>query len=226
MSDSLARLTQTHGALLNSEEEDGLPEEGGQSEFDPTEGILLEEAQIDYELGELPYEDLFKDSEHCGPKVNEGVAKRVNSACTKRPAKEQFCSIQKKYLCPLSCEFLKAPRVNPELRDDLQDKTKSCECSFQSFHKNLIKGITPVVHLASKVVDAKKRKEDSISFNDVYDLTVDALNLLGNSFYEDSMKRRVMLKSEVAPAYKSQPITTMLFGDELPQYSQHLANGG
>ena len=37
----------------------------------------------------------------------------------------------------------------------------------------------------------------------VYDLTVDALTLLGNFVYEFSMKRREMLKSEVAPAYKS-----------------------
>ena len=111
--------------------------------------------------------------------------------------------------------------MNSELWDDLQDKAKSHECSFQSFQKNLITGKTPVVQLASKVVDAKKSKGDSISLNDVYDLTVDALTLLGNSVYEFSIKRRKMLKSEVAPAYKSlchesQPITTMLFGDELP----------
>ena len=204
MLDSLARLTRPHGAFLNSEEEDALLEEGGQSEFDPTERILSEETNL--ESGELPYED-------CGPKVNEGVAKRVNSACTKRPAKEQFSSVQKKYLRPENIDFLKAPRVNPELWDDLQDKTKSRECSFQAFQKNLIKGITPVVQSASKVVDAKKRKEDSISLSDVYDLTVDTLTLLGNSVYEFSMKRREMLKSEVAPAYKSlchesQPITT------------------
>ena len=150
MSDSLAGLTRPHGALLNSEEEDALLEEGGQSEFDPTEHIFSEETNL--ESGELPYEDLFKDTEDCGPKVNEGVAKRVNSACIKRPAKEQFSSIQKKYLRPENCNFLKAPRGNPELWDDLQDKTKSRECSFQSFQKNLIKGITPVVQLASKVV--------------------------------------------------------------------------
>ncbi|KAK2551360.1 Transposon Tf2-6 polyprotein [Acropora cervicornis] len=207
-------------------EEDALREEGGQSEFDPTERILLQE--INLESSELPYEDLFKDTEDCGAKVNEGVAKRVNSARTKRPAKEQFSFIQKKYLRPENCDFLKAPRVNPELWDDLQDKTKSRECSFQSFRKNLIKGITPVVQLASKVVDAKKSKEDTISLNDVYDLTVDALTLLGNSFYEFSMKRREMLNSEVAPAYKSlchesQPITTMLFGDELPQSIRNIS---
>ena len=58
-----------------------------------------------------------------------------------------------------------------------------------------------MVQLASKVVDAKKSKEDFISLNDVYDLTVDAFNLLENSLYEFSMKRRELLKSEVAPAY-------------------------
>ena len=62
--------------------------------------------------------------------------------------------------------------MNPELWDDLQDKTKSREYSFQSFQKNLIKEIIPEMQLASKVVDAKKSKEDTISLNDVYDLTV------------------------------------------------------
>ena len=41
-------------------------------------GIIVKDQS--FEAGELPYEDLFKDSEDCGPKVNEGVAKRVNSA--------------------------------------------------------------------------------------------------------------------------------------------------
>lgn len=184
MSDSLARLARPHEALLDSEEEDALREEGGQSEFDPTERILS-----NLESSELPYEDLFRDTEDCGAKVNEGVAKRVNSACTKRPAKEQFSLIQNKYLRPENCDFLKAPRVNPELWDDLQDETKSRKYSFQSFQKNLIKGTTPEMQLAGKVVDAKKSKEDTISLNDVYDLTVDALTLLGNSVHDFSMKR-------------------------------------
>ena len=75
-----------HEALLDSEEEDALREEGGQSEYDPTERILSQE--INLESSELRYEDLFKDTEDCGAKVNEGVARRVNSACTTRPAKE------------------------------------------------------------------------------------------------------------------------------------------
>ena len=92
----------------------------------------------------------------------------------------------------------------------------------------MIKGITPVIQVGSKVVDAKKRKVDSIPLDDVYDLSVDALTLLGSSVYEFSMKRREMLKSEVAPAYKSlchelQPIAIMLFDDELPQSIRNIS---
>ena len=78
-----------------------------------------------------------------------------------------------------------------------------------------------MVQLASKAVDAKKRKEDSIvPLNDIHGLLADALTLLGYSVSEFSMKRREMLKYRVDLAYKSfchesQPITTMLFGDEL-----------
>ena len=88
MSDSLARLARSHEALLDSEEEDALREDGRQNEFDPTVSILSQ--KINLESSELPYEDLFRDMEDYGARVNEGVAKRVNSACTKRPAKEQF----------------------------------------------------------------------------------------------------------------------------------------
>ena len=72
-------------------------------------------------------------------------------------------------------------------------------------------------------MEAKKNKAQFIPVADAaYYLAIDALTLLGNSAFEVSMKRREMLKSEVAPGFKSlcrdcQPITSMLFGDELPQ---------
>ena len=65
-------------------------------------------------------------------------------------------------------------------------------------------------------MEAKKNKAQSIPAN-AYDFAIDALTLLGNSAFEFSMKRREMIKSEVAPGLKSresQSITTMPFGDE------------
>ena len=98
---------------------------GTSSVFDPAESLTQEITGKSLHEAELPNADLYKDSKDCGPPVAEGVAKRINRSCTKRPAKEQFLTIQKKYLRPQICEFLKAPRFNPELWDDLLDKTKA-----------------------------------------------------------------------------------------------------
>ena len=110
--------------------------------------------------------------------------------------------------------------------------TSSYETAFvglQAFQKGLIKGIVSVTNLASKLVEAKKYKGQFIPVADAaYYLAIDALTLLGNSTFEFSMKRREMLKSEVAPGSKSlcrdsQPITSMLCGDKLTQSIRELS---
>ena len=100
---------------------------------------------------------------------------------------------------------------------------------LQAFQKGLIKGIVSVTNLASKLVEAKKYKGQFIPVADAaYYLAIDALTLLGHSAFEFSMKRREMLKSEVAPGSKSlcrdsQPITSMLCGDKLTQSIRELS---
>ena len=224
----LTEAIDTDPIALDLAEEPRQSDADAVSVFDPADSISQESGGKSLDEAELPHTDLYKDSEDCGPSVAEGIAKRMNSSCTKRPAKEQFSQIQKKYLRPANCDSLKSPRVNLELWDDLHDKTKPYEASFQAHQKNLIKSIIPVVYLADKVVQAKPTKKESVLLLDVYDLVVDSLTLLGNSIYDFSMKRRELLKSEVAPAYKllcheSQPITTMLFGDELPQSIRNIS---
>ena len=77
-------------------------------------------------------------------------------------------------------------------------------------------------------MEAKKYKGQFIPVADAaYYLAIDALTLLGNSAFEFSMKRREMLKSEVAPGSKSlcrgsQPITSTLCGDKLTQSIREL----
>ena len=77
-------------------------------------------------------------------------------------------------------------------------------------------------------MEAKKNKAQFIPVADAaYYLAIDALTLLGNSLFEFSMKRRERLKSEDAKGFKSlccdsQPITSMLFGAELPQRIREL----
>lgn len=100
-------------AVVRVEEEDAILADGEQhSVFDPAGGIVVEAEGDD--AVDLPYEGPFKDAEDCGWEVNDGVAKRVNSACTKGPAKGQLSPVQKKYPRPNNCEFL-SPTSEPRV---------------------------------------------------------------------------------------------------------------
>ena len=85
-------------------EEDFLPAEIVDV-FDPAESVI----SLKDETADLPYEDLFKDCEDCGPKVHDGVAQRIDNASTKKPAKEQFSNIEAKYLRPENCKYFESP---------------------------------------------------------------------------------------------------------------------
>jgi hypothetical protein len=55
----------------------------------------------------------------------------------------------------------------------------------------------------------------------------DAITLLGHASYLTSLKRREFLRPDIAPAYqsvcsKSNPVTTNLFGDELPKHIKEI----
>ena len=73
--------------------------------LDPAESVI----SLKDETADLPYEDLFKDCEDCGPKVHDGVAQRIDDACTKKLAKEQFSNIEAKYLRPENCKYFESP---------------------------------------------------------------------------------------------------------------------
>ncbi|CAB3992897.1 Hypothetical predicted protein [Paramuricea clavata] len=67
----------------------------------------------------LPDNDLFNNLEECGDQISANLATRIDSACTKKPAKEKLLNIQERYLRPKNCSFLLAPKINLELWDDL-----------------------------------------------------------------------------------------------------------
>ena len=50
---------------------------------------------------------------------NFGLTTLIDLACTIKQAKEKFLKSQERYLRPKKCSFLSAPKVNPELWDDL-----------------------------------------------------------------------------------------------------------
>ena len=62
--------------------------------------------------------------EECGDEISAGLTTRIELACTKKQAKDKFLKSQERYLRPKKCSFLLAPKVNPELWDDLSGNAK------------------------------------------------------------------------------------------------------
>ena len=90
-------------------EEDHLPAENVDV-YDPAESIISHKDQT----ADLRYEDLFKDCEDCGPKVHDGVAKRIDNACTKNLAKDGSQRFKLNTFVPRTVnKYLKVPRVKP-----------------------------------------------------------------------------------------------------------------
>lgn len=78
------------------------------------------------------------------------------------------------------------------------------------------------------MVQAKASASGSIPVADIYASTIDAVTLLGNAVCEFSMKRKELLKFEIAAGFKSlcldnQGVTSWLFGDELSQNIRYIA---
>ena len=72
-------------------------------------------------------------------RYSAGLATCIDSSCTKKPAKEKLLTIQERYLRPKQFLFLLAPRVNPELWDDLfhSAEGRSRELGYKAFKSSL-----------------------------------------------------------------------------------------
>ena len=169
---------------------------------------------------------IFEETETFGPDVAAAIAQRVNDAVSKKPLETKFKELQDKYKSPKNCNFLCVPKVNLELWHDLPRSTKSKDLGLQEIQKNLVKSAQPMIQLLDTVLKLQV-EQTPVDASQILPLIADAVTLLGHASYLTSLKRREFLKSDIAPAYqsvcsKSNPVTTNLFGDELPKHIKEI----
>ena len=146
------------------------------------------------------------------------IAQRVNDAVSKKLLETKFKELQDKYKSPKNCNFLCVPKVNLELWHDLPHSTKSKDLGFKSAQ--------PMIQLLGTVIKLQV-EQTPVDSSQILPLIADAVTLLGHASYLTSLKRREFLKPDIAPAYqsvcsKSNPVTTNLFGDELPKHIKEI----
>ena len=194
-------------------------------QFDPSGDLTSNITQITLDSSDfLP--SIFEETETFGPDVAAAFAQRVNNAVSKKLLETEFKELQDKYKSPKNCNFLCVSKVNLELWHDLLRSTKSKDLGLKEIQKNLVKSAQPMIQLLDTVLKLQV-DQTPVDSSQILPLIADAVTLLGHASYLTSLKRREFLKPDIAPAYqsvcsKSNPVTTNLFGDELPKHIKEI----
>jgi hypothetical protein len=196
--------------------------------FDPTAPIDLSEASSVDKPNEEEFilPSLFEETEKYGPEIQDVIAQRINDACSKKPMESKLKELQEKYKTPSNCQNLCVPKVNLELWFDLPKESKNRHLGMQELQKSIVKAAQPILQLFNYTFKAKQERSniDPMLF---LPMLADAVTFLGHASYLTSLKRKDMLKPDIAKPYqavcsKSQAITSYIFGDELPKHIKEI----
>ena len=121
----------------------------------------------------------------------------------------------KKYPCPENCS-LEPPKVNLELWKLLNSTQRKADVKLVGVQKSLKKALNVCMDILNNV------QQENFSVHEMAQKTVDMAGILGHASKEISIKRRTFIRNVINPQYKdlcsaTQPITTHLFGDDLPK---------
>ena len=106
--------------------------------------------------------------------------------------------------------------------------TKSKDLGLQEIQKHLVKSAQPMIQLLDTVLKLQvEQTRTPVDSSQILPLIADAVTLLGHASYLTSLKRQEFLKPDIVAAYqsvcsKSNPVTTNLFGDELPKHIKEI----
>lgn len=173
-------------------------------------------------------EKLTKDlalEDEKGPDINAQLAGLVHKLLREaKPNETKLNELKKQYIPPNNCEGLSETRVNANIWNNLGETARSNDLKLQKVQKYLVKGMTALV----TVIDTLIKDEPKSSNEDNIRKLMDAAILLANANTEVNLRRRERLKPELHPSYRhlcnpSNPITSQLFGDDLPKAVKDIA---
>lgn len=179
------------------------------------DGVVLSKDNSDI-LNKLEKE--FNVSEQDGADIHGNLANIVQKLLKDKPEEDKLNEVKKRYLRPKNCEMLAETRVNLAIWNNLSERARTSDLKLQKVQKSLIKGSTAMVQVVNDLIS----KPDMPSNCQIIKQLMDGVLLMANANIELNLRRREALKPELHTSYRylcapSNPITTELFGDDLPK---------
>ena len=148
-----------------------------------------------------------------GPNISHSLANLINTACSSQCVTDNLIE---KFKVPENCEKLAAPRVNNEFWKVLNKRAQGYDKYFSDTQNLVAAAIVSNIHLAESI-------KGQISQNAAAkELMTNTLTLMGQVQYNLSIRRRYMIRPHLKKKYQNLcnfnvPITSNLFGDDLPK---------
>ena len=154
-------------------------------------------------------------TEHVGPAIDGDLASHADKIMREKASEDKITHLKKQHEIPENCSTLSETKVNQGVWNNLDESARSTDLKFQKVQKSLVKGIIIIV------TEVNKMTGNSGPQNAVGSL-MDGVLLLANANQELNYRRRELMRPQLNANYRhlcspSNPVTSLLFGDELPK---------
>lgn len=157
-------------------------------------------------------------TEHVGPAIDGDLASLVDKIMREKANEDKITDLKKQHETPENCSTLSETKVNQGVCNNLDESARSTDLKFQKVQKSLVKGMIIIATEVNKLMG----KSGPQNAEDTVGSLVDGVLLLANANQELNYRRRELMRPQLNVNYRhlcspSNPVTSLLFGDDLPK---------
>lgn len=159
-----------------------------------------------------------------GKSVDDRVKTLVDNVLKQRLAETKLKGLLVKYDMPANLEMLQTTQINEVIWNGLRNNTRASDVKLQKMQVCNIKAITALTTLMDDILSTREKMGTQATLIKI----TDALALLGSANMELNHFRRELIRPDLRLEYRnlcnrSNPVTTMLMGDDVSQKLRDIA---
>ena len=169
------------------------------------------------------FEQQYEAGGATGAAIHEELASLLGKMLRQQLAEDKVTEKLKSFERPSNVEALSGTRVNPEVWNTLQPRTRSMDIKLQKAQQAMLTGLVPIIHTIESLMGAANASAGKpVDYKADITRLLDAVSIIGHANHELNLRRRDLIKPDLNQQFgglcsTQVPITGLLFGDNLTQ---------